>query len=110
MTPEVFFENYVKIEHIWEEFMNNEVSYKNSSALGMTAIRICHYVVQNPGCALKEIALSLDISLGSASQMVQAMTIGGLLKCTQNKDDRRRISISPLPVIIDFFANMAKML
>lgn len=104
MTDNNFFDTYNKLERLWLQFLNKEFSYRNNSALGMTALRICHYVVKNPNCALKEIALSLNISLGSASQMVQAMAVGGLLKCIQNKDDRRRISITPLPSLQKFFA------
>lgn len=102
-----FFDCYNQLEQIWSEFLAREFSYRNASALGMTALRICYYVVKNPNCALKEIALSLNISLGSASQMVQAMSVGGLLECTPNRDDRRRISITPLPILKDFFNSLA---
>lgn len=103
MESDKFFETYNKFERKWAEFLSRKFSYRNTSALGMTALRICYYVVKNPNCALKEIALSLDISLGSASQMVQAMTIGGLLSSIQNKDDRRRIAIAPAETLIQFF-------
>ena len=98
-----FFEDYAKMENLWENFISQEVSCRNLSALGMTALRICYYVVKNPNCALKEIALSLNISLGSASQMVRAMTESGLLKCSVNSDDRRRICIIPTVILSDFF-------
>lgn len=108
MKIHTFFENYSKLEQHWKNFLDKELCQKNNSALGMTALRICYYVTQNPNCALKEIALSLNISLGSASQMVQAMSVGGLLKCITNKDDRRRISITPLPVLKDFFLTLSE--
>ena len=107
MNLEAFLNNYADIEQIWQDFLQKTLTYRNSSALGMTALRICHYVTRHPNCALKEIALTLNISLGSASQMVQAMTVGGLLKCNQNKTDRRRISITPQTVLIDFFASIS---
>lgn len=103
MEIHTFFADYNNFEQLWADFLSCKFTYRNSSALGMTALRICYYVTQNPNCALKEIALSLNISLGSASQMVQAMSVGGLLVCNPNKDDRRRISIAPLPVLEDFF-------
>ncbi len=106
MEYEKFFEAYNKFERKWANFLSHEISYHNTSALGMTALRICYYVVQNPNCALKEIALSLNISLGSASQMVHAMTIGGLLSTIQNKDDRRRIAIAPSETLIQFFSEL----
>ncbi|MBR2508911.1 MAG: MarR family transcriptional regulator [Lentisphaeria bacterium] len=106
MDADSFFENYITLESRWKDFVSKEITNSNSSALGMTALRICHYVVKHPSCALKEVAISLDISLGSASQMVQSIADNGLLKCAANRDDRRRISISPLPVLINFFAKL----
>lgn len=107
MNAETFFENYAVLENHWKEFIQQEIPNRTSSALGMTALRICYYVIKHPNCALKEIALSLDISLGSASQMVQAMTVGGLLQCTPNQEDRRRISIKSQPVLVNFFKSLA---
>ena len=107
MEAQLFFENYTKLESIWNEFLEKEITVRNHSALGMTAMRICYYAVKNPDCALKEIALSLSISPGSASQMVQAMTAGGLLNCIHNKEDRRMISIAPTPVLLDFFKKLS---
>ena len=101
-----FFEKYSEMEALWQNFLAKTILYRNSSALGMTAMRICYYVVKYPGCSLKEIALSLNISLGSASQMVQAMTVIGLLQCTVNKDDRRRIAIKPTEILKDFFLSI----
>lgn len=103
MHIDFFFSNYTKLENLWQNFLQHELSYRNTSALGITSMRICYYVMKNPGCALKEIALSLNISLGSASQMVQAMSISGLLQSSANKDDRRRISIYPLAPVKNFF-------
>lgn len=107
MKAETFFDCYNELEDLWKNFLAEKSLYRNTSALGMTALRICYYVTQNPNCALKEIAFSLNISLGSASQMVQAMNVGGLLSCTPNKDDRRRISITPQPVLEEFFNNIS---
>jgi DNA-binding MarR family transcriptional regulator len=107
MEIHAFFTNYNNVEQLWTDFLSRKFTYRNASALGMTALRICYYVTQNPNCALKEIAFSLNISLGSASQMVQAMNVGGLLYCTPNKDDRRRISITPQPVLEEFFNNIS---
>ncbi len=105
MNIKYFFENYTRLEKEWEKFLQTYSSHRNSSALGMTAMRICYYVAMNPDCALKEIALSLNISLGSASQMVQAMTANNILTCKRNNDDKRRISLAPSPVLLDFFKN-----
>ena len=106
MNAADFFDKYTVIEISWKEFLKKNLSYRNSSALGMTALRICYYITKHPDCSLKEVAISLAISLGSASQMVQAMTIGGILKCTTDTTDRRRISITPLPILTDFFNNL----
>lgn len=103
MKSNTFFESYIKLEQAWQDFLQNNMTCSSNTALGMTSLRICNYIVNNPHCALKEIALSLNISLGSASQMVQAMTAGSLLKCVSNKDDKRRIAIIPQPVLCDFF-------
>lgn len=106
MKADNFFENYAKLECLWQNFLSKNLTCSSKTALGMTAMRICYYITHNPHCALKEIALSLNISLGSASQMVQTMTLGGLIQCSSNKDDKRRISLIALPVLQDFFKNM----
>ena len=107
MKAETFFDCYNELEDLWKNFLAEKSLYRNTSALGMTAMRICYYTICHPECALKEIALSLNVSLGSASQIVQALNSNGLLISTSNTFDRRRISIKPSGELKDFFAALA---
>jgi len=94
MNKNLLFQKFVKFTASIHEVTHQLT--KNSRPTDITAVQysIMEYIYVNQSATLSEISDCLHISMPNTSREIKKLTEKGLLKKTENKEDRRKQSIS----------------